>query len=325
MTEHRLEGLEPDNLLAFLALLGLLRALEEARPAWRTRVRWSVDAPPLRPVVQLADGIEPGAMCEAAAEGVAALARDHEFAGREDLSFTVRESRDALVAARDGTPYQAALAASLHSDGAVKIKLGKRLDQVEATPLCLQFGQGHQHFLSRLATVPNQAEPPPRGRGKQRVSPESCLAEALLTAWTRPDPTASFRWDPAEDVRYALMFGDPSNAKNKDGAQHGANRLAAIGLSLLPAAPVMRGNQVRLAVPGGAAEPGFSLAWPIWRHAASLEQVIDLLLHPDLRSLDVMARFGVAEVRVSHRLSVGKFMNMTAGRPLPTADETVPA
>ena len=26
---HRLEGLEPDNLLAFLALLGLLRALED--------------------------------------------------------------------------------------------------------------------------------------------------------------------------------------------------------------------------------------------------------------------------------------------------------
>ena len=27
-TEHRLDGLEPDNLLAFLALLGLLRTLE---------------------------------------------------------------------------------------------------------------------------------------------------------------------------------------------------------------------------------------------------------------------------------------------------------
>jgi hypothetical protein len=53
MTEHRLEGLEPDNLLAFLALLGLLRALEEARPAWRPRVRWSIDEPPLRPVLRL--------------------------------------------------------------------------------------------------------------------------------------------------------------------------------------------------------------------------------------------------------------------------------
>ena len=38
-TEHRLDGLEPDNLLAFLALLGLLRALEETdAPGWLPRV-----------------------------------------------------------------------------------------------------------------------------------------------------------------------------------------------------------------------------------------------------------------------------------------------
>ena len=40
--DHRLNGLEPDNLLAFLALLGLLRALETARPKWRPRARWDV-------------------------------------------------------------------------------------------------------------------------------------------------------------------------------------------------------------------------------------------------------------------------------------------
>jgi hypothetical protein len=34
---HRLEGLEPNNLLAFLSLLGLLRALETSRPVWHTR------------------------------------------------------------------------------------------------------------------------------------------------------------------------------------------------------------------------------------------------------------------------------------------------
>ena len=35
MTCHELTGLEADNLLAFLALLGLLRALEAARENWR--------------------------------------------------------------------------------------------------------------------------------------------------------------------------------------------------------------------------------------------------------------------------------------------------
>jgi hypothetical protein len=31
-SRRRLEGLEPDNLLAFLALLGLLQAIETSRP-----------------------------------------------------------------------------------------------------------------------------------------------------------------------------------------------------------------------------------------------------------------------------------------------------
>lgn len=45
ITSHRLIGLEPDNLLAFLALLGLLRSLEAIpegkrlfpRACWKTR------------------------------------------------------------------------------------------------------------------------------------------------------------------------------------------------------------------------------------------------------------------------------------------------
>ena len=43
---HRLDGLEPGNLLAFLALLGLLRAIEEAARAWLPMVAWFVDEPP---------------------------------------------------------------------------------------------------------------------------------------------------------------------------------------------------------------------------------------------------------------------------------------
>ncbi|MGH7089221.1 MAG: hypothetical protein ACREFQ_09995, partial [Stellaceae bacterium] len=48
---HRLDGLEPDNLLAFLALLGLLRALEIKRPEWKPRAYWEVESAPLRPVL----------------------------------------------------------------------------------------------------------------------------------------------------------------------------------------------------------------------------------------------------------------------------------
>jgi hypothetical protein len=122
----------------------------------------------------------------------------------------------------------------------VKVKQGKTVDQIEATPFCLLFGQGHQHFLDRLAAVPRREVPPPRGRGKKavRLSPTECLAEALFQPWTRQDPTFSFRWDPAEDVRYALMYGDPSNAANKEGTQHGDWRPLACQSSPLRQQPV---------------------------------------------------------------------------------------
>jgi hypothetical protein len=70
----------PGNcLLAFLALLGLLRSLETARPAWRPRAAWDVDAAPLRPVLVLVEPQDELAVCEAAAEGAATLATYHDF------------------------------------------------------------------------------------------------------------------------------------------------------------------------------------------------------------------------------------------------------
>jgi hypothetical protein len=73
---------------------------------------------------------------------------------------------------------------------------------VESTPLCLIFGQGHQHFLDRLVAVPRAAAPPPRGRGRKTVTLTAAetLHEALFEPWARRDPTPGFRWDPAEDV-----------------------------------------------------------------------------------------------------------------------------
>ena len=56
---HRLDGLEPNNLLAFLALLGLLRALEEVEPAWSPKVAWMVDEFPVRPELSLSARLPP--------------------------------------------------------------------------------------------------------------------------------------------------------------------------------------------------------------------------------------------------------------------------
>jgi hypothetical protein len=78
-SRHRLDGLEPDNLLAFLALLGLLRALAAARLCWRPRAAWDLENPPLRPVLCLAKPQTREAVCAAAADGTAELAADYRF------------------------------------------------------------------------------------------------------------------------------------------------------------------------------------------------------------------------------------------------------
>lgn len=317
-TIRRLVGLEPDNLLAFLTLLGLLRALEQE--GWRPRVAWSLGDPPLRPLLVLREPRSEQAVCEAAAKGAAALAEDHVFprsmaddTAQADLNYQMAEARGLLARAADAGDRQADLWSALMCDAAGKD--GK----IDATPLCTLFGQGHQHFLDRLAGVPRIEAPPARGRGKSAVTPTAAetLLEALFQPWMRQDPTPAFRWDPAEDVRYALRADDPSGTKST--TQHGANRLAALGLAVLTAAPEMRGGRIRLQVPGGAfTRDGFTFSWPIWKDPISLAGIRALLGHPALtRAPEALAHLGVVEVRRTQRISVGKFVNFTRATPVP--------
>jgi hypothetical protein len=327
-TRHRLVGLEPDSLLAFLALLGLLRSLEAAdreRPVhlrFSPRACWDLDQPPLRPVLCLAHPVAQSAVTEAAAHGISILISAKVVGVRRDLDFSRTEARVILEteakAATVTNSANADLVASLMCDAAVKDGKGSVDAVIDPTPLCLLFGQGHQHFLERLVKVPAEPVPPVRGKGKNAVSisETECLAEALFSRWHRGDPTPSFRWDPEEDVRYALMAGDPTDPAFKGGTQHGANRLASVGLATLTLAPRLRAGRVRSTVLGGSFDAeGFSFSWPIWREPASLSTVSALLGHPDLREPDGLAHLGVENVFSTRRISVGKFMNFTRAKP----------
>lgn len=313
---YRLDGLDPDNLLAFLALLGLLRSLEEAAPDWRPRVAWSVDAPPVRPVLSLAGAVERGAVVTTATTGLNWLAELHDFPGRnlKDLSLCeVRKRLRAVAASAADDRYTADLWAALVSDAAVRER-GKT-KEAEPTPFCLMFGQGHQYFLERLRVVPRRRMP---DRGPRRspliVSETECLTEALFSTWARPDATPSFRWDPHEDVRYAHRATDPTDLKTKETTQHGANRLAAVGLAALTVVPRRRAGEPRLEVLGGErsnADGSFSFSWPIWRDPISLATIRALLGHPRLDDAATRAALGVVGRRRTRRISTGKFMNFT--------------
>jgi len=311
-TSHRLEGLEPDNLLAFLALLGLLRTLEQAEPAWRPRVHW--DGPPLRPVLTLATPQTQDGIAAAAARGCEELVAVYEFGATSDLTFDQTQARQwqEQASAAPELSARAALLAALFSDGAVKDD-----GQIMTPPLCAMFGQGHQHFLTRLAEVPQGVLP--RALAKRKVPPNlnapARLAEALFQPWSRSDETDSFRWDPAEDRRYALRYRNPSSDAGT--TTHGANRLAALGLPALPGAAVTRPRGLRFLTLGSDVDRQgtIHLSWPIWRHPASLAGITALMAHQALVAEPpdhaLLARLGVSEVRRTRRTTVGKYFNFT--------------
>jgi hypothetical protein len=327
VTRHRLDGLEPDNLLAFLALLGLLRTLEAADQALpeslklRPRAFWDLDLPPLRPVLSVARSVTGNDVAEAACKGISILTATHGFGDRKDLNYTRSEAREMLErAAYNATTADHAAAdllASVMSDAAVKDDKNSKTGTIDPTPLCLLFGQGHQHFLERLVLVPVEPAPPPRGKGKTAlaISGTDCLKEALFAPWHRSDPTLSFRWDPDEDARHALMPGDPTDPDYKSGTQHGANRLAAFGLAVLTLVPETRAGRIRPRVLGGSfSRQGFSFSWPIWKEPATLSAIRALLGHTDLHKPGGLGHLGVDHVLTAKRISVGKFMNFARAR-----------
>ena len=147
--------------------------------------------------------------------------------------------------------------------------------------------------------------------------PHEFLMRPLFHPWTRPDATSSFRWDPHEDVRYALRAIHPTDAKTKERTQHGANRLAAVGLSALTVVPrSSRAGTTHLAVAGSRERKGYFFAWPIWRHPIGLAAIRALLSHPRIHDPAVRDALGIVERRRARRIAVGKFMNVTRAEPV---------
>jgi hypothetical protein len=296
----KLPGLEADNLLAFLALLGLLRALETVKPSWVPRASWK--GTPWTACLHLAEAADENTVAKVAAHAVDLLSAKFDVDGRRDVKFD-RAGYRAYAQKHRNDPTTASLAAALTAEVPAKREGG-----LYAAPLVMMFGQGHQHFLERLVAVPRCLNSPPDMRDPCKI------AEALFERWDRKDESDGFRWDPEEDQRYAMRFGNPS----REGAAptvHGANRLAAIGFLSFATAP---GDRRITAVGAFHDDEGWGFAWPIWSEPLSRCAIEAFLSHPDLMSSEPQAlrALGVQEVLYARRISNGKYMNVTRASPI---------
>lgn len=302
-----LPGIEADNLLGFLALLGTLRAIEHVDPELAPRASW--EESPWIASLHLRREVAFGDLASLIASGCASIADAFDIDGKANVSFDRKAFRAYAERVRED-PINSMLAGALAAEWPARE--GKN---VRASPLVLMFGSGHQNFLERLVAVPKGELPKRLEQRKKKPdfrSPEK-IAEALFRPWTRMDDADAFRWDAEEDQRYALRFGDPSRAGAAPTVV-GANRLAAIGFLSFACVPGMRLSRTTGAV---YRDNEIRFVWPLWSQPLSLRAIEIFLGHPSLLQGDLvrMKPLGVTEILAATRVENGRFLNVTRALP----------
>ncbi|MBX3467379.1 MAG: hypothetical protein KF878_10855 [Planctomycetes bacterium] len=176
--------------------------------------------------------------------------------------------------------------------------------RVQPTPLSFLNGAGGKCLLKTC-------------RELAAVTTAEHLSRSLFETWSYQDEQLALRWDPADDRRYALRWGDPG--KDTAGTEWGASRLAIEALPLLPTAPA--GPKELKALGWRRGSDGFELTWPIWDSPLALPTVASLLglatlgrERPDRSTLRAM---GVVEILRARRTLVGKNVFVSVAVPAP--------
>lgn len=266
-TLHRLAGLEPDSLLAFLALVGILRALELSRPDWYVRTYWDFGSAPLRPVLKMRDPTSQAEVCAAAIDGIRVYRKalapfswprskggDNSKAvlpasTHERLRTLQRRALMALLSTSAGSsPRQVwslrcelLCALGVRSSG---FKGGKKQTFFESSPMKLTSGQmafvGAQFDVLSCCT-------------------EAEVSDSLFSPWSYRFNGASLRLSAADARRYAYRSSDPAPEGTR--TEVGATALASLGLLALVMSEGT--HHWRMVGYAGRRQEGI-LSWPLW-------------------------------------------------------------
>jgi hypothetical protein len=167
-------------------------------------------------------------------------------------------------------------------------------ERMDATPFALISGSGHQHFLGTAGDL-------------MVACKGGHFRSALLGPWVATDEGNSFRWDPDDDRRYALLANDPTAPKTI----WGANRLAFEALRLFPC---MRGRTGASTI--GWRHDGESeiWRWPLWACDLSPAVISSILASRDIWRDELESRRrlrarGIFAVFQTRRIAVGRAPN----------------
>jgi hypothetical protein len=302
-----LVGLDGANPLAFLAALGTLRSLTLAWPQRRVRMSWRSTGG-WRPQLHLTPHSEPSEVIAILDQFLSASGDHPAWSLGPDLSVTPEQFRSyaAQAVAQALQTHDRSWADFAAAFGCESTR--NENGTIQDTALRTMSGAGHQHFVGFMVNI------------ARRTKAEH-LEKTLFQQWRYDDPldTQNLRWDPADDVRRALRWRDPSGdpERRRRGGMLGANRLAIEGLPLLPTIPV--GAMLRTTGFTGRGSSGTYWSWPLWSCPLALDVVRTLLALPEIqtdRESQALRKRGVSQVIRSRRLTVGKFRCFTPGEPI---------
>lgn len=311
--ELELIGIPGDNILGFLAAIGTIQTLTRCFTSsavcmsWRRAETWY-------PVLHFDTSIA----AEEVVERINNFLSGSENPERFTLGYPVDKAPDnltltptqfksvcrlAIERASKGDRSLADFCAALGTDTIYDDK------SMRDTAFRTMSGSGHQHFLQFMRRI------------AQNTAAEH-IHKTLFAQWKYDDAVASqtMRWDPIDDVWYALRSRDPSGdpERNKRGSMLGANRLAIEALSLFPTAPTARALLTTGFIGRGSRDTYFH--WPIWEGPIGLLTIRSILslrsLLTDTPDKKELRQRGVLAVYRSQRLSIDKRRCFSVAREL---------
>lgn len=306
-----LPGLDGSNPLGFLAALGSLRLMgeeDDGRPT--VRLGWQQAFGTWIPRLKLAEMLAEEELSEVLADALNASDEHSALKRWDDLTVDPGAYREFVVdAIESSSPEDRSwvdFAASFGCEALPEPNASRPI--IRDTAFRTMSGAGHQHFLKTMRHV------------LEEVTAEH-VSETLFHPWEYEDPLekSTLRWDPVDDVRYALRWRNPSGDpdRKKRGSMLGANALAVHALPFFPTAPVGR----RLATTGFRRFGRLTAwSWPIWEPVVPASVVRSLLSMPELQNESTdratLAPRGIVEVYRSRRITVGKYRNFTPAEPV---------
>ncbi|MDQ3776997.1 MAG: Arc family DNA-binding protein [Pseudomonadota bacterium] len=312
MTDIILIGLNGGNPLAYLAALGAFRTSSLQWPKVPIRMAWEQDTGGWHPRLNLGIEISEDEWLAGISSALRSMVGHPALALADDLAIPCAHFRNAALAAQTAAkPKDRCFADFIAAFGSEIVETkenGKTTGKISDTAFRTMSGSGHQHFLGTMRTFVNDTE-------------DTHLRKAVFAPWYYDDPIEkhTMRWDPIDDVRYALQWRNPSGdpERKEGGSMWGANRLAIEALPLLPTAP--RGKDLETTGFTRRREQGLAWTWPTWSGALSLDTVRSLLALPALQEQSPdrkkLGAVGVVEVYRCQRITQGKFRNFTPALP----------